>query len=74
MFSTSKQSGKDDKEPITVASRILGFCFTILLAVILLSLALELLAAIWGWLLLVAGIFAFAWIVAVLHRRWRDRW
>lgn len=74
MFSTSKQPGKDDKEPITVASRILGFCFTILLAVILLSLALELLAAIWGWLLLVAGIFAFAWIVAVLHRRWRDRW
>lgn len=74
MFSTSKQPGKNDKEPVTVTSRILGFCFAVLLGVIMLTLALELLAAIWGWLLLVAGIVAFAWIVAVLHRRWRDRW
>lgn len=74
MFSTSKQPGKGDKEPVTVVSRILGFCFAVLLAVIMLTLALELLAAIWGWLLLVAGIAAFAWIVAVLYRRWRDRW
>lgn len=71
---SSKRPGKNDKEPVTVASRILGFCFTVLLGVIMLTLAIELLAAIWGWLLLVAGIAAFAWIVAVLYRRWRDRW
>lgn len=74
MFSASKQSGENDKEPVTVAWRIIGFCFAVLLGVIMLTLALELLAAIWGWLLLVAGIVAFAWIVAVLYRRWRDRW
>lgn len=74
MFSPPKRPGKGDKEPVTVVSRILGFCFAVLLGVIMLTLALELLTAIWGWLLLVAGIVAFAWIVAVLYRRWRDRW
>lgn len=74
MFSASKQPGKGDKEPVTVASRILRFCFRILLAVIFLSLALELLAAIWGWLLLVAGIIWTVWLGALFYRRWRDRW
>jgi len=74
MFSTSKQSGKNDKEPVTMASRILGFCFAVFLSVILLYLAVKLLAAIWGWLLLVAGIIAAVWIGLLIYRRWRDRW
>lgn len=74
MFSTSKQSGKNDKEPVTVASRILGFCFAVFVSVILLYLAVELLAAIWGWLLLVAVIITAVWIALLIYRRWRDRW
>jgi len=74
MFSTSKQSGKNDKEPVTMASRILGFCFAVFLSVILLYLAVELLAAIWGWLLLVAGIITAVWIGLLIYRRWWDRW
>jgi hypothetical protein len=74
MFSTSKQSGKNDKEPVTMASRILGFCFAVFVSVILLYLTVELLFAIWGWLLLAAGIIAAVWIALLIYRRWRDRW
>lgn len=74
MFSSNNRPKQDDKEPVTVASRILGFCFAVLLSVILLYLALELIAAIWGWLLLVAGIICAIWIGVVLYRRWRDGW
>ena len=74
MFSTSRKPGKNDKEPVTMAHRILGFCFAILLSVILLHLAVELLAAIWGWLLLVAAIITVVWIGLLIYRRWRDRW
>ncbi|QZY52867.1 hypothetical protein [Leucobacter tenebrionis] len=57
-----------------MASRILGFCFAALLCVIMLTLALELLAAIWGWLLLITGIVGAVWLGALFYRRWRDRW
>lgn len=74
MFPSGNGSQKDDKEPVTVASRILGFCFAIFLGVILLTIALELLGAIWGWLLLVTGIVAVVWIGFVVYRLWRDGW
>lgn len=74
MFSTSKQSGKNDKEPVTMASRILGFCFAIFLSVILLYLALDLLSVIWVWLLLIGIAVLAIWIGLVIYRRWRDRW
>lgn len=64
----------DDKEPAAMSQRILGFCFAILLSVILLYLAVELLSAIWGWLLLVAAIITVVWIGLLIYRRWRDRW
>lgn len=64
----------DNKEPAAMSQRILGFCFAILLSVILLYLAIELLSAIWGWLLLVAAIITVAWIGLLIYRRWRDRW
>lgn len=73
MFSTNG-SKKHDKEPVTITSRILGFCFAIFLSALLLYLAIDLLAAIWGWLLL-AGICVLAiWVGVMLSRRWRDRW
>lgn len=36
MFSSDKRPGKDDKEPVTMASRVLSFCFAVFLSVILL--------------------------------------
>jgi heme/copper-type cytochrome/quinol oxidase subunit 4 len=74
MFSSNNSSKNNDKEPSTVASRILGFCFAVFLGVILLSIALELLSAIWGWLVLVAAIVAVIWIGFGIYRRWRDGW
>lgn len=74
MIPSNNGSKKDDKEPVTMASRILGFCFAIFLGVILLYLALELLGAIWGWLLLVGGTVAIIWIALALYRRWHDGW
>lgn len=64
----------DDKEPVAMSQRILGFCFAIFLGVILLYLALDVLSAIWGWLLLVGIIVAVIWIGLVIYRARRDRW
>jgi putative flippase GtrA len=73
MFSPDNHH-RDDKEPATMGNRILGFCFAVFLGAILLYLALDVLSAIWGWLLLVAAIVAAIWIVVVLYRRRRDDW
>ncbi|WP_405217759.1 hypothetical protein [Agrococcus sp. Ld7] len=57
-----------------MANRILGFCFAVLVSVILISLALELLAQIWGWLLLIA-LIVLAVVAGVWIYRWRSsRW
>ncbi len=71
MFSANRPS---DKEPTTMGQRILGFCFTFFLSVMLLYLAVDILESIWGWLLLVAGIIAAIWVTLVIYRRWRDGW
>lgn len=74
MFFDSHGSGKDKKEPVSMAQRILGFCFALLLGVVLLTIALELLAAIWGWLLLLALVI-LAVAFGVKYWRWRrDQW
>lgn len=75
-FSDPSKPGRksDDKEVVTVTQRLLGFCFAVLLGVILLSLALELLAAIWGWLVLVALVGVGIWIGIVVYQHRRDRW
>jgi hypothetical protein len=65
---------KDDKEPVAMGSKILGFCFAVLLGAIFLTLALELVAQIWGWLVLIAVIVAGAWGGVVVWRRRRDGW
>lgn len=74
MFSSDKRPGKDDKESVTMASRILGFSFAVFLSVILLYLAIDILAAIWGWLLLIGIAVLAIWLGLVFYRRWRDRW
>lgn len=73
MFSPDSRK-KDDKEPVTMRQRILGFCFAIFAGVILLHLAIELLAQFWGWLVLVAVIITAVWFAIVIYRRWRDGW
>lgn len=61
-------------EPSTLARRMLGFCFAVLVSVVLLTLALELLAQIWGWLALLAVLASAVWL-AVKVRRWRsEKW
>lgn len=67
-------SGKDKKDPVSMGQRILGLCFALLLSVILLTVALELLAAIWGWLLLLALVI-LAVSLGVKYWHWRrDQW
>lgn len=74
MFFDSPGPGNDKKEPVSMGQRILGFCFALLLGVILLTIALELLAAIWGWLLLVALVILVA-ALGIRYWRWRrDQW
>ncbi|GEK80131.1 hypothetical protein ABA31_14820 [Agrococcus baldri] len=70
----SPDPSKHDKEPTTMASRILSFCFAALLGVVLLYLAIELLAQIWGWLVLI-GVIALGAVAAIWIYRWRSsRW
>ena len=59
-------------EPTTLARRMLSFCFAVLVSVVLLTLALELLAQIWGWLALIAVLVSGVWL-AVKVRQWRSQ-
>ncbi len=59
-------------EPTTLARRMLSFCFAVLVSVILLTLALELLAQIWGWIALIAVLTSGVWL-AVKVRQWRSQ-
>ncbi len=61
-------------EPTSLARRFLGFCAAVFAGVVLLALALQILAQIWGWLavLAVLGVLTFA---GVRIARWRrERW
>ena len=59
-------------EPATLARRIMSFSFAVLVSVVLLTLALELLAQIWGWLALIAVLASAVWL-AVKVRQWRSQ-
>lgn len=61
-------------EPRSLISRFLGVCFLLLAAAIALTLALDLLAKIWVWLLLLAVLGALIAGAVWLARRRRDRW
>jgi hypothetical protein len=61
-------------EPSTFARRMLSFCFAVLVSVILLTLALQLLSQIWGWLAFIAVLVSAVWL-AVKVRQWRaQKW
>jgi hypothetical protein len=61
-------------EPTTMAKRFLSFCVSVLTGIAMLYLAVQLLAQFWGWLALIAGLIAAAWIVVRVVRWRRDRW
>ncbi len=67
----SKSTEKD--KPVPVLTRIFHACLLILGAVLVLWLALELLAQIWGWLVLLAAIGAAIWALVFIIRWQRDR-
>jgi hypothetical protein len=56
--------------PKTLAQRFFMFCLLILGGILALSLALEVLARIWGWLLLAGCV----WVAIVILRARRNRW
>lgn len=63
----------DDKEPVSIMTRFFRACLLMLAGVIALWLALQLLAKVWLWLLLIAAIAGLVWGVAWFIRWRRDR-
>ena len=64
---------KDDKNPVPLMTRFFRACLLALAGLIVLWLALQLLAQIWGWLLLLAGIAGLIYGVIRFVRWRRDR-
>ena len=60
----------DDKEPVSIMTRFFRACLLMLAGVFVLWLALQLLAQIWGWLLLLAAVVALIYGV-IRFIRWR---
>ncbi len=65
---------KDQKEPVTMAKRFMGFCSAVLVGIVLLYFAVQLLSVFWGWLVLLAVVAGAIYIVVRLLRARRDRW
>jgi putative flippase GtrA len=63
----------DDKEPVSIMTRFFRACLLMLAGVIALWLALQLLAKVWLWLLLIAAIAGLVWGVVWFFRWRRDR-
>lgn len=66
---------KNEKDPVPMMSRFFRACLLALAGVFLLTLALQLLAQVWGWLLLIAAAAGLLY-AAVRFVRWRRdrRW
>ncbi len=60
--------------PKPLAQRFFGFCALVLGGIVAIWLALELLARIWGWVLLVAVIVAALCVGWHVYSRRGDRW
>jgi len=67
-------TNKKEKEPTTLSQSFARACGLLLIGIVALWLALELLAKIWGWLLLVAGTAVAIWIAIAIIRWRRSRW
>jgi uncharacterized membrane protein HdeD (DUF308 family) len=65
----------NDKEPkSTMSQTFFRACCFILLGIVAIWLALELLARLWGWLILIAAVVGIIW-AAVAYLKWRrNRW
>jgi hypothetical protein len=61
-------------EPTSLARRFLGFCASVLIGIVLLSLAIQLLSQFWGWLVLLAFIAGCIYLMVVAVRWRRNRW
>ena len=77
---TSRSARTDAREvamaetPFSLADKLLGWCFTILLAALALKIAVDVIAGIWPWLvvgLVVTGFVAVVGWVVVRWWRWR---
>lgn len=62
-----------EQSPRSLVQRLLSACLMLLGCVVALWLALELLAQIWGWLLLVGAVVALVAAVVIGYRVWRER-
>lgn len=58
----------------SLAGRFLLFCVFVLGGILAIWLALEVLARIWGWVLLVLLLIGLGYLVFVLIRRLQNRW
>lgn len=62
-----------DPSPKNLVQRFFQACMLVLAGMLALYFGLQVLAQIWGWLVLIAAIVGLAWGVVVLYRWWRDR-
>lgn len=59
-----------DSTPPSIVQRFFRACLLVLGGIIAMWFGLELLAHIWGWLLLVAGIALMLWLGVAAYRYW----
>lgn len=62
-----------DPSPKSLAQRFFQACVLILAGLLALSFGLQVLARIWGSLVLVMAVIGLVWGGVVLYRWWRDR-
>ena len=72
--SASAREGAMAETPFSLADKLLGWCFTVLLAALALKIAVDVIAGIWPWLvvgLVATGFVAVVGWVVVRWWRWR---
>jgi len=65
---------KDEKEKDTMSQRFFTACLLILGGATALTIAIEFLAQIWGWLVLGVAVAIVIWILARVAKSRQDRW
>ncbi len=61
-------------EPRNLMSRLVTACLLFLVAVVALTVALDLLSKIWGWVVLIVGLAGLVALLTWIVRRRQDRW
>ena len=62
-----------DSQGSSLVQQFFRACLLILGGILAICFAVELLAQIWGWLLLIAGVAVLGFVGFVSYRWWRDR-